>query len=64
MKLFHIDELKNDLIEEYQTVSPIDEEELALEFNEENTDDEDDSEKLSEVSAEENETEYLKLIMR
>ena len=43
---------KQDLVEEYQTVSPIDEEELALEFNEENSDDEADSEKLSEVSSE------------
>ena len=43
---------KQDLVDEYQTVSPIDEEELALEFNEENTDDEAYSEKLSEVSAE------------
>ena len=47
---------KQDLVEEYQTISPIDEEELALEFNEENTDDEADSEKLSEVSAETDET--------
>ena len=47
---------KQDLVEEYQTVSPIDEEELALEFNEENIDDEADSEKLSEVSAETDET--------
>ena len=48
---------KQDLVEEYQTVSPIDEEELALEFNEENIDDEADSENLSEVSAETDETE-------
>ena len=34
------DEFKQSLIEEYQTASPIDEEELALEFNEENIDDE------------------------
>ena len=47
---------KQDLVEEYQSVSPIDEEELALEFNEENTDDEAESEKLSEVSAETDET--------
>ena len=47
---------KQNLVEEYQTVSPIDEEELALEFNEENTDDEAESEKLSEVSAETDET--------
>ena len=47
---------KQNLVEEYQTVSPFDEEELALEFNEENTDDEADSEKLSEVSAETDET--------
>ena len=48
---------KQDLVEEYQTVSPIDEEELALEFNEENIDDEADSEKLSEVSSETGQTE-------
>ena len=48
---------KQDLVEEYQTVSPIDEEELALEFNEENTDDEAESEKLSEASVETDETE-------
>ena len=47
---------KQDLVEEYQTVSPIDEEELALEFNEENTDDEANSEKLSEVSSETDES--------
>ena len=47
---------KQNLVEEYQTVSPIDEEELALEFNEENTDDEADSEKTFEVSAETDET--------
>ena len=47
---------KQNLVEEYQAVSPIDEEELALEFSEENTDDEADSEKLSEVSEEANET--------
>jgi len=52
---------KQDLVEEYQTVSPIDEEELALEFNEENTDDEPDSEKLSKVSAETDETEILEV---
>ena len=52
---------KQDLVEEYQTVSPIDEEELALEFNEENTDDEADSEKLPEVSAETDETEILEV---
>ena len=47
---------KEDLVEEYQSVSPVDEEELALEFNEEITDDEVDSEKLSEVSDEATET--------
>lgn len=47
---------KQDLVEEYQSVSPIDEEELALEFNEENTDDEAESEKPSEVSQETDET--------
>ena len=47
---------KQNLVEEYQTVSPIDEEELALEFNEENADDQAESEKLSEVSAETDET--------
>ena len=51
---------KQNLVEEYQTVSPIDEEELALEFNEENTHDEADSEKLSEVSAETDETDISK----
>ena len=50
------EEFKQNLVEEYQSVSPIDEEELALEFNEENTDDEANSEKLSEVSAETDET--------
>ena len=53
---------KQDLVEEYQTVSPIDEEELALEFNEENKDDEADSEKLSEVSAEIDETEISEVV--
>ena len=48
---------KQDLVEEYQTVSPIDEEELTLEFNDENTDDEADSENPSEVSAETDKTE-------
>ena len=39
------DEFKKSLVEEYQTVSPIDdEEELALEFNDENLDKEDVSE--------------------
>ena len=52
---------KQDLVEEYQTVSPIDEEELALEFNEENIDDEADSEKLSEFSAETDENELSEL---
>ena len=47
---------KQNLVEEYQAVSPIDEEELALEFNEENTDDDADSEILPEVSAETDET--------
>ena len=52
---------KQNLVEEYQTVSPIDEEELALEFNEENTDDEAESEKLSEVSEETDETDISKV---
>ena len=52
---------KQDLVEEYQSVSPIDEEELALEFNEENIDDEADSEKLSEFSAETDENELSEL---
>ena len=55
------DVFKLNLVEEYQTVSPIDEEELALEFNEENTDDETDSEKLSEVSSETDESEVTEL---
>ena len=50
------DVFKQDLVESYQTVSPIDEEELALEFNEENTDDQADFEKLSKVSSEKDET--------
>ena len=50
------EEFKQNLVEEYQSVSPIDEEELALEFNEEITDDEANSEKLSEVSVETDET--------
>ena len=52
---------KQNLVEEYQTVSPIDEEELALEFNEENTDDEADSENLSEVSDEAIKTEITEV---
>ena len=52
---------KQDLVEEYQTVSPIDEEELALEFNEENTDDEADSEILPEVFAKKDETEITEV---
>ena len=55
------DEFKQDLVEEYQSVSPIDEEELSLEFNEENIDDEDYAEKISEVSAETDETEISEL---
>ena len=47
------DEFKESLIEEYQTVSPIDEEELALE---DNTDEED----ISEFASESSETEVLK----
>ena len=35
------DEFKQSLIEEYQTVSPIDEDELALEFSDENNNEED-----------------------
>tara|TARA_B100000902_G_C26866184_1_gene695442 strand:+ start:198 stop:623 length:426 start_codon:yes stop_codon:yes gene_type:complete len=54
-------EFKQDLVEEYQSVSPIDEEELSLEFNEENTDNEVDSEKLSEVSAKIDDTEIPEL---
>ena len=52
---------KQDLVEEYQSVSPIDEEELALEFNEENTDDEADSENLFEVSDEAIKTEITEV---
>ena len=51
------DVFKQDLIESYQTVSPIDEEELALEFNDENIDDQVETEKLSEVSSETDENE-------
>ena len=46
------DEFKQSLIEEYQSTSPIDEEELALEFNEENIDDEAASAETSELSVE------------
>ena len=46
------DEFKQSLIEEYQSTSPIDEEELALEFNEENIDDEAASAEASEFSDE------------
>ena len=51
------EEFKQNLVEEYQTVSTIDEEELALELNEEDTDVEDQSKKLSKVSSEIDETE-------
>ena len=44
------EEFKQHLVEEYQTVSPIDEEELGLEFNEDSNDDEGYSAKESEVS--------------
>ena len=53
---------KQDLVEEYQTVSPIDEEELALEFNEETTDDEVDSEKQPEISAQTDQTEISEVV--
>ena len=44
------DEVKQHLVEEYQTVSPIDEEELGLEFNEDNIDDDMYSDKEPAVS--------------
>ena len=44
------DEFKQHLVEEYQTVSPIDEEELSLEFNEDSNDDTDYSDEDSLVS--------------
>ena len=44
------DEFKQHLVEEYQTVSPIDEEELGLEFNEDNINHEEYPEKESAVS--------------
>ena len=44
------DEFKQHLVEEYQTVSPIDEEELGIEFNEDKIDDEVYLEKESSVS--------------
>ena len=44
------DEFKQNLVEEYQTVSPIDEEELSLEFNEDSNDDTDYSDEDSLVS--------------
>ncbi len=40
------DEFKQSLVEEYQTVSPIDEEELALEYSDENNNEEDASQEL------------------
>ena len=52
---------KQDLVEEYQAVSPIDEEELALELNEEDTDNEDESKKLSKVSSGIDETQIPEL---
>ena len=44
------DEFKQHLVEEYQTVSPIDEEELSLEFNEDSNDDTEYSDQDSLVS--------------
>ena len=44
------DEFKQHLVEEYQTVSPIDEEELSLEFNEDSNDDAEYSDEDSLVS--------------
>ena len=44
------DEFKQHLVEEYQTVSPIDEEELGLEFNDDNIEDEVHSDKETVVS--------------
>ena len=44
------DEFKQHLVEEYQTVSPIDEEELSLEFNEDSNDDTEYSDEDSLVS--------------
>ena len=44
------DEFKQHLVEEYQTVSPIDEEELSLEFNEDSNGDTEYSDKDSLVS--------------
>ena len=46
------DAFKENLIEEYQTISPIDEEELALEFNDENIDEVTESEVVSDASLE------------
>ena len=43
------DQFKQSLVEEYQTVSPVDEEELALEFDEENKDEELEEVKNSEL---------------
>ena len=51
------EQFKQSLIEEYQSVSPIDEEELALEFDEENADVELKAENKPEVSAKSEETE-------
>ena len=43
------DQFKQSLVEEYQTVSPVDEEELALEFDEENKDEDLEEVKNSEL---------------
>ena len=51
------DEFKQHLVEEYQTVSPIDEEELGLEFNEDNIEDQVHSDKEPVVSETSDESE-------
>ncbi len=51
------EQFKQSLIEEYQSVSPIDEEELALEFDEENANEELETEKKPEFSLESEENE-------
>ena len=43
------DDFKQSLVQEYQTVSPIDEEELALEFDKENLDEINESDNQSEI---------------
>ena len=55
-----VDDFKQSLVEEYQTISPIDEEDLSLEYNDENTNEDFTNETESEVSIKSAETEIPK----